>query len=234
MSIRKYITSSLFGFLCLLSAMPARAGIPVFDGTSVAQQIQQVIAWSQQYNQMVETITKYQQQINQMRTMTDKLDGLRNLGTILNDPAINAALPTEMRSIATVLANPAALTSNPAAINSILASFGVNGLVNPDAGRGNADALGKVQSIMSAAQQRIAQLQQLATRVDGSADAKTSLDLLNRNTIEVATINNQLMQTMAAIEASRQSEELRQLAKSQAFGSGLQTGGARPIRTLTY
>lgn len=234
MSIRKIVTSGVVGAAFVLGAVPAHAGIPVFDGTAIAQQIQQVIAWSQQYQQMVETIQKYQQQIVQMQTMTSKLDGLRNLGTILNDPAINASLPTEMRNIATVLANPSALTSNPAAINSILASFGVTATANPDAGKGNADALGKVQSIMSAAQQRVAQLQQLATRVDGSTDAKTSLDLLNRNTIEVASINNQLMQTMASIEASRQSEELRQLAKSQAFSSGLQTGGARPVRTLTY
>lgn len=230
MSFRKFITSGFFGFLFLLSAMPARAGIPVFDGTSIAQQIQQVVAWSQQYSQMVDTINKYQQQITQMRDMTSKLDGLRNLGSILNDPRINSALPPEMRSVATMLANPSAITSNPAAISSILSSFGITG--TGTVANTLADSLGKAQSILSAAEARQTQLQQLATRVDGSADAKSSLDLLNRNTLEVASINNQLLQTMAALEAAKKSQELRETAEIQAFSSGVKTGAAAAIRTF--
>ena len=43
--------------VCTLGlAMPAQAGIPVIDAANLAQAIQQVLAWAQQYQQMVQQI----------------------------------------------------------------------------------------------------------------------------------------------------------------------------------
>jgi type IV secretion system protein VirB5 len=234
MFIKRFVSSGVLIFAFMLSASPARAGIPVIDATSVAQQTQQVVAWAVQYNQMINQLNELRAQFGQLQTMTGKLDGSRALGTILNDPTIQSQLPPELRNAAAMLLNPSALSSSTASINSILTSFGVSGLIDPNAGRSLADSYGRAQSILASAQQRSTQLQALAARVDNAVDAKESLDLLNRNTLEAANINNQMVQTMAALEAARQAEELRRVAKSQAFSAAASTGARTAVINYSY
>lgn len=234
MIIRKFFSSAAAAVLMLFAALPARAGIPVIDGANLAQAIQEVLAWGQQAQQMVDQISKLQQQFQQLQTMTAKLDGMRSLGTILNDPNIQASLPAEMRNSMQLLLNPAALATSQANLNQILASFGVNTTTNPTAGQAAADTLGRTQQILASTQARNTQLQQLASRVDTTVDAKESLDMVNRNVIESAAINNQMMQTIAALEAARQSAELRRLADNQAYFARVKSAGAQPVHTYSY
>ena len=234
MNIRKYFSAAALAFSVMFAAMPARAGIPVIDAGAIAHALTQVQAWGQQFQQMTDQFNKLQQQFQQMQTMTNKLDGARSLGSILNDPAIKAALPPEMRDAAQLLLNPAALGTSQASINGILASFGVSTAVDANAGKQLADVLGKAQAILTSAQQRQTQLQNLAARVDTSADAKESLDLLNRNTLEVASITNQSIQTQASLEAARQATELANIARNQQISGAMASGAAKPLRTLTY
>lgn len=231
MNIRKYFSAAALAFSVMFAAMPARAGIPVIDAGAIAHALTQVQAWGQQFQQMTDQFNKLQQQFQQMQTMTAKLDGARSLGSILNDPAIKAALPPEMRDAAQLLLNPSALGTSQANVNGILASFGVSTTNDPNAGKSFADTIGRAQAILTSAQQRQVQLQALAARVDGSADAKSSMDLLNRNTLEVASITNQQIQTQAALEAARQSAELQRIAAEQTFNNGLKAGAARPLKT---
>ncbi len=232
MNIRNLFSTAAISITLLFAALPARAGIPVIDGANLAQQIQQVVSWVQQYQQMVDQFNKLQQQFQQMQTMTQKLDGGRGLGSILQNPAIANALPPEMRDAAQLLANPSGLSSNPAAINNVLASFGITqtGVIN--ASQGNADALTRAQAILTATQQRQTQLQSLGLRVDGAVDAKESLDLLNRNTLESANIQNQMMQTMAALDAAKQQQELARRAEGQRLGESLVRGAQTPINSF--
>lgn len=237
MSIRNFLNSAALALLLTLSALPARAGIPTFDSLlnllSGANFITANAAWVQQATDMVQTLQKYQKQIEQMKSMTDKLDGIRNLGTILNDPAISAALPPEMRNMVSMMANPSSMTTDPAAMQSILSSFGINvSAVNPDLGKSAADAMGKAQSVLTASLARQRQLQQLAQRADTSADAKESMDLVNRSVLEAANINNQMMQTMATFEAAKQAEVLRKTARSQAFMDAVKEGSSGPLTGL--
>jgi type IV secretion system protein VirB5 len=234
MNIRKYFSATTLAFSVMFAAMPARAGIPVIDAAALTQQIQQVVSWVQQFQQMQDQFNKLQQQFQQMQTMTNKLDGARSLGSILNDPAIKAALPPEMQNAAQLMLNPSALGTSPANISGILASFGVSTSVNANAGKQLADTLGKAQAILTSAQQRQTQLQNLAARVDGSVDAKESMDLLNRNTLEVASITNQQIQTQASLEAARQATELANIARNQQHSAAMAAGAARPLRTLSY
>jgi len=234
MFIKRLLSTGILAFAFIFSTGPARAGIPVTDATSIAQQIQQVVAWAQQYTQMVDQLNQLQAQFNQLQTMTGKLDGSRALGTILNDPAIQAQLPPELRNAASMLLNPAALSSSTASIDAILTSFGVSSALNPAAGRGLADSYNRAQAIMASAQQRATQIQALAARVDNSADAKESLDLLNRNTLETANINNQMVQTMAALEAARQAEQLRETARIQKNATDFSQGLSATRKTYSY
>ncbi|MGL4575144.1 MAG: type IV secretion system protein [Burkholderiaceae bacterium] len=232
MNLRTAVISIVFAACSLLTAAPAQAGIPVYDGSVFAQQIQQVIAWGKQAQQMVDQITRLQQQFQQLQTMTNKLDAARALGSILNDPLIKSSLPPEMQNASQLLLNPSALTTNPAAISNILASFGITAPLGNSATSSSADAFGKAQAILTSSQQRQTQLQNLATRVDSAGDAKESLDLLNRNTLEVANINNQLVQTIASLDSARRAQEMRESAELQDFAAKLRSGAAAPIRNI--
>lgn len=234
MRTRHFVSLCAVSASLLLTTAPARAGIPVIDGTNLAQQIQQVVSWGQQARQMINQIQQLQQQFQQLQTMTSKLEGVRSLGSILNDPTIRSVLPPEMRDATQLLLNPSALAISQANLNQILASFGVSTTLDPTAGKAIADTLGRAQQILASTQTRQTQLAALATRVDTTADAKDSLDMLNRNVLEAANINNQMIQTIAALEAARKTTEMQQVARDQQFGNSAQIGAARPIRVLTY
>lgn len=234
MNFRKFFSSAAISTVMLFAAVPARAGIPVLDAANLANSIQQVLAWAQQAGDMVNQLNQLQQQFQQLQTMTAKLDGVRNLGSILNDPNIRAALPPEMRNSAQLLLNPAALATSQGNLSQILTSFGVDTSSNPTAGQSAADTLGRVQQILASSQSRSTQLEQLARRVDTTADAKDSLDMVNRNVLEAASINNQMTQTMAALEAARQAAELKRLAENQAYFANVKAAGAQPLRTFSY
>jgi len=228
MTIRKVFSSVFFSSLMLIAAMPARAGIPVIDASVLVQQIQQVLSWANQASQMIN-------QLNQMQTMTTKLDGVRNLGTILNNPTIASALPSDIRNANQLLINPSANVTSAANINQILASYGVSTSGTPPvSAQSAADTLGRIQQILASTQARTTQLSQLASRVDGTADAKDSMDMVNRNMLETASINNQNTQAMASLEAARQSAELKRIADDQAYFANVRAGGATALRTFTY
>lgn len=234
MNLRKLFSSAAISALMLFAAVPARAGIPVIDAANLANSVQQVIAWGRQAQDMINQLNQLQQQFAQLQMMTAKLDGIRNLGSILNNPNIVAALPPEMRNATHLLVNPSALATSQANLNQILASFGVSTAVSPNAGQAQADTIGRMQQILASAQTRNVQLTQLASRVDTTPDAKASLDMVNRNVLEAASINNQMMQTMAAVEAARQAAELKRIADDQTYFNNVKAGAAQPLRTYSY
>lgn len=234
MSVRKIFSSAVVSVLMLFAAMPARAGIPVIDVANLAQAIQEVLAWGQQAQDMIDQYNKLQQQYQQLQTMTTKLDGIRSLGTILNDPSIQSSMPLDMRDASQILLNPSALTTSSANMSQILSSFGVNTTSNPTAGQSAADTLGRVQQILASAQARNNQLQQLALRVNTTSDAKDSLDMVNRNVLESANINNQMVQTLGTLEAARQAAELKRIANDQAYFASMKAAGSQPVHSYTY
>jgi type IV secretion system protein VirB5 len=210
--------------LCLFGASaPAHAGIPTIDIANLIQSILEVVAWLQQGKDMVDQIEEAKNMVQEakntvagIQTTISKLDGMRNLGSILNDPTIKSALPTEMQNAMGVLMSPSGVTSNAAAMSNVLASFGIN---VPAGGITKATALAdmvlKSQAMLLSAQTRERQLTQLASQVDAAPDVKASSDLVARNTIENARIMNTLMQQIAAQELVKQQAELRDMAASQ-------------------
>lgn len=234
MNIRKFFSGAAISAAMLCGAVPAHAGIPVIDAANLANSIQQVIAWGRQAQDMINQLQQLQQQFQQLQTMTNKLDGIRNLGSILNNPAIASVLPPEMRNATQLLLSPSSLATNSANLSQILASFGVNTTANPNAGKSAADSIGRLQQILASTQTRSTQLTQLASRVDSTPDAKSSLDMVNRNVLEAASINNQMTQTMAALEAARQAAELKRLAEDQTYFANVKSGAAQPLRSYTY
>jgi type IV secretion system protein VirB5 len=234
MNLRKFLSGAAISTLMLFAATPARAGVPVIDAANLANSIQQVLAWSKQAQDMVMQINQLQQQFQQLQAMTAKLDGIRNLGTILNDPNIRAALPPEMRDATRLMLVPSELATSQAKLNQIVASFGVNNSVHANTGQAEADTIGRMQQILSSTQARNTQLSQLANRVNTTVDAKDSLDMINRNVLESAGVNNQVVETMAALEAARKVSELKHIADEQAYFARVKAAAAQPLRTFPF
>jgi type IV secretion system protein VirB5 len=231
MKISKCILNFVFALTVMFSATQARAGIPTIDVANLVQSIQEVLAWGEQYKQMADSIKAYADQLKQAKTMTEKLDGLRNLGTILNDPNVFAMLPPEMRNTAQLLTQPSSYSSDPNAIRQILGSFGLSASTSGSTVLNSyADSIGRAQQLISSTNLRRAQIDRLAMRVDGVKDAKDSLDMLNRNTLEVSRINNDLVASMAAIDAAKQQIELRKASYEKTFSDAMSRGLSAPRR----
>ena len=69
----------------------AHAGIPVIDVANLFQSVQQVLAWVQQYQQMVDSIQEARNQVAQLQTTYNSMTGNRGLGTVLNGALDQAA-----------------------------------------------------------------------------------------------------------------------------------------------
>jgi type IV secretion system protein VirB5 len=214
---KKMVASVICGVGLSVAAVPAHAGIPVFDAGNFTDVIANLARWLQQLNDWRNQLLQMEAQLNQAKEMTSKLAGARNLGSILNNPLILSSLPPEMQDVASVLAVPNGISSNARATSDVLSRFGINvpatGLTK---GMQLADIFLKNHSVMKSAQTRETQLTELATKVDGAADAKDSTDLVARNTIENARIMNALVQTLAMQELSRQQVQLKEIADAEA------------------
>jgi type IV secretion system protein VirB5 len=224
MKLKKAIGAASLS-LCLFGASaPAHAGIPVIDVANLIQSILEVVAWLQQAKDMVDQIEEAKNMVQEakntvagIQTTISKLDGMRNLGSILNDPTIRSALPAEIQNPLSVLLSPNGVTSNGAALSNVLASFGVTVPAGTTTkATAAADMLLKSQAMLQSAQTREGQLTQLASQVDAAPDAKASSDLVARNTIENGRILNTLIQQLAAQDLAKQQEELRAMSAFQA------------------
>ncbi len=202
----KYLCVFLLGFTVTTRAL---AGIPVFDNTSVTQQIlsvaeqvKQVAAWAQQFQQM-------EQQFQQMQQQYASLNGVRGMASLVNNPSLRNYLPSDYQTIltngygnsASILAqnkrihfsdtwiDPASQTAidhqndaNQAAINRAVAEDGY-----------------------AKASQRFSEIQVLLDKINDAPDAKDIADLQARIQAE------QVMQQNEATKLAM----LSQLAQAQ-------------------
>ncbi len=96
----------------LTSACALYAQVPVVDSLAIAKAVQQIEAWRQQYEQMLQSIAL---QKNQLEAAT----GRRNLGAILDNVATTATVPADiaqkwraLNSQEALIADALAQTSN--------------------------------------------------------------------------------------------------------------------------
>ena len=83
----KKIFRTLALVLGLVVGSHAKAGIPVLDAANLANSVQQVIAWGQQYQQMIQQLTELRNQYAQLQTTYQSMTGGRGLATLLNGVA---------------------------------------------------------------------------------------------------------------------------------------------------
>lgn len=171
---------------------PARAGIPVIDVSNLAQAIQQVLAWGQQYQQMV-------QQIGQLQRAYAAITGGRGMEAIMTlTPLARNYLPPDAAELANVM-------NNASVTYSVMAGQ-IQGIINS----GRVLSNGQMGGMSGQAQQAINMGRQSAALLETiarTAQQNSSQRLLNQqqliNAIGVATDDKAIQDLQGRIAAEQ-------------------------------
>jgi type IV secretion system protein VirB5 len=220
------LIKKLFGTFALLSmGNAAHAGIPVIDAASLAQAMQQVAAWTKQFEQMKDQFTQLERQYG-------NLNGVRGMGSLANNPAMRQYLPANYQ---TILSNG---YGNAAAIRSSSKVYGIES-TSLDAGsdtakafeaNANQAAINRAVSEDGYAQAsaRFAGIQTLLDKVNDAPDAKDIADLQARIQAEQVMQQNEqtkLMMFGQLAQAQRDLQAQKSREISMKNGRGVMPNG---------
>lgn len=194
----------------------AFAQIPVTDVASLTQQIQQVMAWGQQFQQMKESLEKFQTQIDNQVKQIQAITGGRGMSSLASNMT-RQQLPDDFVQAFDQLrsSGEAGASSGAKGIYAAIKSYGCSDkYTNNDAGRLACEAMAMaipssidtVNKSISSAKSRQDQLKQFLSSIDTN-DEKAALDLSNRIQTEIAFLQNEKL--MMDIALQQQQMQLR-------------------------
>lgn len=208
-------------FLSLATAGgTAHAGIPVIDAANLAQAIQQVTAWAQQYGQMA-------QQIQQLQTTYQNQYGIRNMASLVNNPGSRQYLPSDYQTIL----NQG--VGQWQAIYNLNKKFDLaDTTLNPNSDGSQAfNARAKQVAINRAgaetayntASQRFSDIQVLLDKVNNTPDAKDIADLQGRIQAEQVMMQNeanklQMLAQLSSAQRELHDQQVRELGMKASKG----------------
>jgi len=186
------------GALALLFTGAVHAQIPVTDGaaiaTTIANQVESIAKWTQQFNQMKQQLENYQQQFA-------SITGARGIGDLLDNPLIKNALPPDWASLLANVKSTAAFFTERAKFPVLVGRPKTNALFDVIAAQ-NAT----LSDLYTKSQGRLAQVQSLMGQIDSAFDPAAKSDLANRILSEQAMI--QANTNLATMVAAQQKAEL--------------------------
>lgn len=226
--------------LVLFGASQARAGIPVIDAANLANSIQQVIAWGQQYGQMAQQYQQLVQQYNQAVTTYNSISGVRGMADLVNNPALRRYMPNEWNQAMNLISSAGGYTSLQSSANSIKSAAQIVGIgetgLSPTSAAGRAFQGAQNQAATNRAlseegfkqaSERITAIQTLIDRVNGVPDAKDVADLQARIQGEQAMLQNETikLQLLAQLQQGQrdiQAQQAREISmKSTKAAAGV-------------
>lgn len=231
--LRKFLGACAL-FVGLAGGQSAHAGIPVIDGAHIAEsimeQVETIAQWAEQYGQMVETISQLEQQYNQAVTTYNSIQGIRNMGSLVNNPLLRKYMPAEYQTVLRDGYNGYQAIENAARVFDIsgtslqsgTAAFKAFKTISKQASSNRAlyeDAYAKASN-------RFDDLQVLLDKVNNAPDDKDVQDLQARIAAESTILQNeQLKLNMAAKLADAQREMQMQAAAERRIAAtrGTQT-----------
>ena len=190
----------------------AHAGIPVIDSVAIAKAVQQVAAWSKQYEQMVEQIQEAQKQVQQLKNTYESMTGSRGLGSVLANPGLPQFLPEEWKTIYETAAG-GGYAGISGSLAQILADQQMSGSIADREQQFmrrslEAAATDKATGLRAfeGAKARLTQIQSLMSQIDGTSDPKAIAELQARIQSEQAAINNEAtkLQMVAMLQQAEQ------------------------------
>lgn len=209
----------------LASASPVfAAGIPVIDTTSMAARAAE----------HMESIAKYMEQIATLKAQLESaqrqyaaLTGTRNLGDILNNPAIRNSLPTDVKDILSSAGTSyASIQSSVERIKDEERLTGDFTIDNQALSRRVENLALRSKALFEQAQQgmqtRLSQLDQLQSQINLTTDPKAISELQARLQIEQANIQADqmradLLSRQLAVEKALIQDQSSRLVKQASF-----------------
>lgn len=176
--MRRIVAASAFVGLSMFNTVHA-SGIPVIDAAAIAKFVQQ--------------IALAQQQIDQAKRQFESMTGTRNLGDILNNPALREALPADVRGLLDNLQWQSAvlqdsvnsiLTTTRAPVNYALESKEIRARLEQI----NANISALTQQAYDVQAARLQQIDALQAQINATQDTKAIQDLQARIQIENANV----------------------------------------------
>jgi type IV secretion system protein VirB5 len=194
----------------------AYAGIPVIDAAAIAHAYQQVLAWGQQYGQMVDQLTKAQKQIENTQKQIDITTGTRNLGNINNNLGLQKIVPNNTAQVFSGINSGGynALTSNAKSLRDQTKKYNCEDRTGEDLMtcqailNNNAQAQAYQQDALDLATQRTDQIQSLQDQINSTDDPKAIAELQARIAAENTQVANDAnrIALMQALAQSKQQE----------------------------
>lgn len=222
----------------IFSGGHASAGIPVIDGANLAQAVQQVLAWAQQYEQMANQIQQLQQQI-------DAVTGGRGFSSLLNSPEFQAArrmLPEDAQTLLK-LAEGGTYGELATAINKIKSA--TSSLTGADFGSSStADSwfaeLSRVanhkalsQEAYNSAARRLLNLEEMMQQISGTQDPKAIAELQARINVENGLIQNEQAKINAMAMLMSAEREIAEAKERDTSIRMAGTGKPIPVPNIT-
>lgn len=218
MNFIKKLVSAFAVIFGLTFGNTAHAGIPTIDLAAVGQAILQVQSWAQQYQQMVESLQQMQQQYS-------NLNGIRNMGSLVNNPDSRNYLPDNYQAI---LNNGVGQWSSIRDASKVFDISQTSLLGNSDTANAfNAtakqSALNRAAAELaySTSSQRFANIQVLLDKVNDAPDAKDMADLQGRIQAEQVMMQNEAnkLQTLQLLASAQRDLQMQQ-AKEVSMKAG--------------
>jgi len=94
--VRRFLTYSVVAFVMTAGGTPVHAQVPVHDTVSTARQVAFHLEALARY---VDQIALLKQQLESAHAQLQALTGTRNLGDILNNPAIRRSIPADLQDV---------------------------------------------------------------------------------------------------------------------------------------
>ncbi len=215
--------AAMVATVLILSAEGAAGqGIPVIDQTAIAKQIESIAQLKSQLDALNQQIEQAQQLYGSLNKLTDMAD----VASVLNDPAIRKALPSDFAAIEGLLKGNGTGVFKDSA-SKFLDS---NSTYRTSADDFYAKELSRIQSqnagqmslgqqIYDAATKRIDGIDQLREKISSASDSKDIADLQARLQAEQAFLQTDVLrmeglrmvqQAQTQVDEQRKSEDWRQ------------------------
>lgn len=187
----------LFAAATMAFGCAAHAQIPVTDLASITQSV----------TQQAETIAKWvaqakqiEQQISQAKQQYDAFTGSRGMGNLLNNSALNSALPNDWAAVSANVRSTAAYATERSKYPTYPSSPKANTLYDVIASQ-NAST----SDFYSRSTDRVKQSQSLMGQIDSATDPAAKADLTNRLVSEQNLIQGN-QQVLATLQAKQKQE----------------------------
>ena len=227
----------------MASAGQASAGIPVIDVANLAQGIQQVVAWGEQYAQMVQQIQSLQQQYQQAQQTYSSISGIRGMASLVNNPALRTYLPSSWTQSLTLMTSPGSYTTlagSAAAIRDASKIVDVTATALPPTsllgqaytGAQDQAAINRAMSeaAYNAASDRTTAIQTLLDKINDAPDEKDVLDLQARIQAEQVMVANENAKLLALSQLQQAQRDIQaQRAREISIASGKRRARARLV-----